>query len=589
MKHSIIHDGNPLTEQIRALESELEDHKTEVQKLQSHLKNATDQAIKYCDVSENAEKQLQEVNNLYETLKKESTNQVQAEISAKDELARRVAFLEKELGSKNTGGKDVANELRNQLIKTKDELFRVNEELSNLKVDFEATKIETGKLNEMVREAEEKYAREMVLHSTDIQNLAGIKEEIKIIQRELNSAIAGKAEAIKALELREETWKIQQENLIKEKSEVEIRLTELEKQNGILHSQLEALSTQLSVAHAQHGGGDADSSMNQSLNEDDIKSSDQLLKIIKYLRREKDILIAKFDILNAENLRVKSQLELTTKELEETKISETSARTKSDGDVVTMAKYNEVLRKLETLNAITDSNRILREERDGMNEKIKELTERTAKLEEELVPLQEQNRELSKKCEAALSENVSFKAEATRWRQRANTLIERANKTTPEDWRRLQQERENLAKLLMTEKDNVKKGLEAKTKLESQVANLQKQSLLQIEQIKKVSEELAAIKTQHDKVVKDLEDSKKTVTTLREENSKLFNELGVSRKEHKTLLSKYVSVRALARKYKEQVEEDSKQAAQASLEPPPAETQEQYREEGLYKIIYRIF
>lgn len=580
MKHSIIHDGNPLTEQIRALESELEDHKTEVQKLQSQLKNATDQAIKYCDVSENAEKQLQEMNNLYETLKKESTNQIQAEISAKDELARRVAFLEKELGSKNTGGKDVANDLRNQLIKTKDELFRVNEELSNLKVDFEATKIETSKLNEMVREAEEKYAREMVLHSTDIQNLAGIKEEIKIIQRELNSAISGKEEAVKALELREETWKIQQENLIKEKSEVEIRLTELEKQNGILHSQLEALSTQLSVAHAQHGGGDGDSSMNQSLNEDDIKSSDQLLKIIKYLRREKDILIAKFDILNAENLRVKSQLELTTKELEESKISETSARTKSDGDVVTMAKYNEVLRKLETLNAITDSNRILREERDGMNEKIKELTERTAKLEEELVPLQEQNRELSKKCEAALSENVSFKAEATRWRQRANTLIERANKTTPEDWRRLQQERENLAKLLMTEKDNVKKGLEAKTKLESQVANLQKQSLLQIEQIKKVSEELAAIKTQHDKVVKDLEDSKKTVTTLREENSKLFNELGVSRKEHKTLLSKYVSVRALARKYKEQVEEDSKQAAQASLEPPPAETQEQYREEG---------
>ena len=50
--------------------------------------------------------------------------------------------------------------------------------------------------------------------------------------------------------------------------------------------------------------------------------------------------------------------------MKETEAVLNSEREKSEIDVVTTSKHAELLRKVETLNAITDSNRILREERE---------------------------------------------------------------------------------------------------------------------------------------------------------------------------------------------------------------------------------
>ncbi|XP_044737126.1 nucleoprotein TPR isoform X2 [Chrysoperla carnea] len=602
MKHNIIHDSNPLHEQIRGLEREVGDAKSEIQALQQQLKSAKLQAEQYCNVSENAEKELRELNETYQQYKTDMETRLQAQSKTEDELRRKIAHYEQELNRHTVGHRDTANDLRNQLMKTKDELSSTNEELQNLKVELEVSKLEIIRLNECIQETEDKYAREMIHHSADIQSLAAIKEEVARINKERNELIQNRDEAINALEVSKASWLKQEEAIAAEKKEIQIRLEEVEKQNSILHNQLDALSTQLSISHAQHpaGPGDAaadsssgDISMNKSFNEDESKSADKLLQIIKYLRREKDVLIAKFDILQAENVRVRSQLDITNKQLEEAKLSETTARTKSDADVVTIAKHNEVLRKVETLNAITDSNRVLREERDTLLTKISELSERTNRLETELAPLQEQNRELTMKYEAALIDITSLKAEATRWRQRANTLIERSNKATPDDWRRLQQERENLTKLVMSQKEEVKKATEAKTKVEQQLAVVQKQLTLQNEQIKKLNEELSNIKQSNTKLQQEFEEQKIALTKANEENAKLNEDITNKTKEHKALMSKYVSVRALARKYKEQVEEESKQAAAAAAaaaepQPVPPEVQEQYREEGRRELTERV-
>jgi hypothetical protein len=65
-----------------------------------------------------------------------------------------------------------------------------------------------------------------------------------------------------------------------------------------------------------------------------------------------------------------------------------------------------------------------------------------------------------------------------RLRQRVNFLIERSSKTSPEDWRRLQQEREGLVRQLSGEKEAHQKTVEEnrglrqeKSRLEEQVRN----------------------------------------------------------------------------------------------------------------------
>lgn len=49
--------------------------------------------------------------------------------------------------------------------------------------------------------------------------------------------------------------------------------------------------------------------MNKSFAEEDAKSTEQLMEIIKYLRTEKSILTGKVEVSKAESIRLKAQLE----------------------------------------------------------------------------------------------------------------------------------------------------------------------------------------------------------------------------------------------------------------------------------------
>ena len=59
--------------------------------------------------------------------------------------------------------------------------------------------------------------------------------------------------------------------------------------------------------HSASGAGDM--SMNKSFSEEEAKSTDQLMQIIKYLRNEKAILTGKVEVSRAESIRLKAQLE----------------------------------------------------------------------------------------------------------------------------------------------------------------------------------------------------------------------------------------------------------------------------------------
>lgn len=121
---------------------------------------------------------------------------------------------------------------------------------------------------------------------------------------------------------------------------------------------------------------------------------------------------------------------------------------------------DDLLKKVESLNALSDSNRMLRHERDsikgaldGRETKIKSLMERIE--------------ELLKERETLTQENESLRNEATRWRLRANSLIEKPSKATSEDLKRVQVEKDNVSSMLNVERQANAKRLE-EWKVESQ-------------------------------------------------------------------------------------------------------------------------
>nr|XP_049706582.1 nucleoprotein TPR isoform X2 [Helicoverpa armigera] len=554
---------------IRDLENKLSDKQEEVKSLQEQLNVAKEHIKQYCDISESAEKELKALNTEYEAYKTETEAKLSDYSTKLQNLEDKCSELEAELSLHANGEHSSSNStLKNELAAIKEELTNALNTANGYRMELESARADITKLSEAVQNAEEKYTHEMILHSSDIQVLSHMKEELLKAQNQINELAALKLRAVEDLETEKKSWEDRQKILISENSQLTERLKDLNDQNTLLHDQIQALGTQLSVTHASRSHTDSlnesanDSNVNISVSEEDGKSSEQLFQIVKFLRKEKDIAMAKFDILQAETMRLKSQLEIAEKQLDETKLTLAAEREKSEVSMVTVTRQSDILRKVETLNALTDSNRILREERDALSSRVEELTATAKTMEAQLAPLQDKISDITSKNETLQSENNALKADCARWRTRVNALVERANKTSPEDWKRLQNERETLAKMLTNEKENVRKVNEElsslkveKIKIEEQYSLLSRQHNALAEENKKLGEELLTLKEDMTRITEEITKLKADQSSIVASNAKLTDELSNKDASLTDIRNKENQIRKIAKKYKAQYEE----------------------------------
>lgn len=554
---------------IRELENKLSDRDGEISSLQEQLTVTKEHIKQYCDIAEGSEKELKTLNSEYEKYKIETEAKLSEYSQNLQKLEDKCSELEAELSLQGTGEHSTSNlSLKNELTNVKAELNDALTNLEGCQSDLNSARLEISKLSSAAQNAEEKYSHEMILHSSDIQALSRVKEELSKAQNQINKLVAMKNSAIEQMESEKASWMERQKLLIHENEQLAERFKDLNQQNALLHDQIQALGTQLSVSHASISRNESmnesanDSTMNVSVGEDEGKSSDQLLQVLKFLRKEKDIVIAKFDILHAETTRLKSKLEITEKHLDEAKLCLAAERERTEVSMVTVNRQSDILRKVETLNALTDSNRLLREERDMLAARVEELTTSTKTLEERLGLLQEKIGDITAKNDTLQLDNTTLKADCVRWRARITTLVERANKTSPEDWKRLQNERDALAKMLTAEKDTVKKLNEElgslkveKTKLEDQYTTLSQQHSNLAEENKKLNEDIQVLKDDMTRVTEELTKIKAELAAGQEAHIKLTEELTNKEASLTDIRNKEMQIRKIAKKYKGQYEE----------------------------------
>ncbi|XP_067216179.1 nucleoprotein TPR isoform X3 [Linepithema humile] len=589
-----------LVKRVKELEIQLNTYQVEVKSLSEQLKAARQQNQQYCDIAESAETQLRELTAEYNKCKEELENALKESRVEIISLQKKVKDLSNDLARISNGRQETDSELRERLA----EAERKVEELDELKGELELLKSDLKSVSITAKETEEKYAREMMQHSSDLQLLAKLKEEAQQVQQRISVLTQERNAALEALKIEKSASKEREQKLTNEIEETQKRVVDLDSQNTLLHNQIQELGDRVAIIQSQQtkiSGRESPDTSLEALNksfsslEEDSKSVEQLLRVMKYLRREKDLAMAKSDVLRAENLRLKSQAEMAEKRLKESETLLNSEREKSEIDVMTTSKHAELLRKVETLNAITDSNRILREERDSLSAKVNELMAKVNALSEEVVPLRDISRDLTAKTEALAEENTSLKGEATRWRQRANTLLERANKASPEDWRRLQTERENLSKLLTSERETHAKRSEEfnqtkmeKSKLEEQLGQMQKQIQTLDEQMLRSSEEVRKLGQELNDALADSSSKAKDLVLLRKELSDKEAVLNDIR-------NKEIQIRKIAKKYKTQfeelartVEEEKNRNEEARNEDTSGaaaqEREDQLREEGRQEL-----
>ena len=571
---------NPVAQankRVKELENKLKDNIVELEALQKDLNLSRTHVKQYCDMAELAESQLQVIN--------EQKTRIDIDYAEckKNELQfrQRVQELETEISLDINNKQLMAGDTNTQLHKSQSDLKDALMKISENNRELRDLREKCNTVSAALEAAEQKYSNEMILHSSDIKNMARLKEEMTHNLQQFDQLKLARDSAVQQLETTRAMTKDRELAQEQEKLELETRLADMDKQNAALHDQIQTLSTKLSINVSQQAMDDsavmndssADISMNRSISEADGKSSDQLLQIIKYLRKEKDIAIAKFDILRSENARLKSELNLIQKKLDETQLALNSKHiSESDTGSLNSAKHEELLRKVETLNAITDSNRILREERDGLAVKVKALSSRVTKVEDELIPLQEKNRELTAKSETVSIENVSLRTEATRWRQRANALVERSNKNSPDDWKRLQGERENLAKMLQAEKDQHKKTTDEfnsikqeKTKMDNDIINFTRQMAVLTADNKKNNEELTTLRQSSAKMNQEMLEIKVKMDLKDDDLKKLAEELNNKEAQLTDIKNKEGQIRKIAKRYKDSYMELKKQVDEGTV------------------------
>lgn len=304
-----------LVKRLKELEMQLASTQVEAKSLLEQLKASRQQSQQYCDIAESAETQLRELTAQHNKCKEELESALKEARVEVMSLQKRVQELGEELAKVSNGRQETDSELREKLADAERKL----EELDEVKGELEIIKSDLHSASVTAMEAEEKYAREMVLHSADLQTLAKLKEEAQTVEQRITVLTHERNSAVEALELGKTACQEREKKLFEEMQELQQRITDLDAQNSILHNQIQELSDKTAIMHSQQSKISEQESpdtsleaMNRSFSglEDDSKSAEQLLRVMKYLRREKDLAVAKFDVLRAENLRLKSQVEV---------------------------------------------------------------------------------------------------------------------------------------------------------------------------------------------------------------------------------------------------------------------------------------
>ncbi|XP_062610005.1 nucleoprotein TPR-like [Saccostrea cucullata] len=452
------------TDEVKTLKYQVSEAKREVQNLKEQIERGKQHVTEYKSIADNLQKALTEqtecTNQMEEQLRREKEEK-QAGLERLKVMERESQKQTEEMMKGLDEQHKLNSDLKKQLTKLQMELEEAVSTRDSAQARESASREECNQQVQMASEAKDKYQRELMLHAADVEALAAVKKQLEDFNSKLATEQEIRIKAEKDLEEGKTSW-LEQERILKEECErLEKRSEELSSQNDILHQQMEKMSSDvLSIQKAVTRSGSPQKLADLSFDEDTARSTEQLQEVIRFLRKEKEIAQSKLEIVKTECNNVKYRYETQKKELEDVRKALTEQQIKAQANVQTASQHADLMRKVENLNILTDSNKLLREDKNRLEQLVQELEAKVKLL--HVNPLQASIRDLTAEKEALMIENT-LKSEVDRWKSRANHLIEQANRTDPDEHRKILLERDALklrVKQLIDESSRCRKSLQ---------------------------------------------------------------------------------------------------------------------------------
>ncbi|XP_045392133.1 nucleoprotein TPR isoform X2 [Lemur catta] len=471
--------------------------KEDVDDLLSQLRQTEEQVTE--EVRKNIEVRLKESAEFQTQLEKKLMEVEKEKQELQDDKRKAIESMEQQLSELKKTLSSVQNEVQ-------EALQRASTALSN----EQQARRDCQEQAKIAVEAQNKYERELMLHAADVEALQAAKEQVSKMAsiRQHLEETTQKAES-QLLECKA-SWEERERMLKDEVSKCVSRCEDLEKQNRLLHDQIEKLSDKV-VASMKEG---VQGPLNVSLSEEG-KSQEQILEILRFIRREKEIAETRFEVAQVESLRYRQRVELLERELQELQDSLNAEREKVQVTAKTMAQHEELMKKTETMNVVMETNKMLREEKERLEQDLQQMQAKVRKLELDILPLQEANAELSEKSGMLQAEKKLLEEDVKRWKARNQHLVNQQKDPDTEEYRKLLSEKEVHTKRIQQLTEEIGRLKAEIARSNASLTN--NQNLIQSlkEDLNKVRTEKETVQKDLDAKIIDIQEKVKTITQVK--------------------------------------------------------------------------
>ena len=500
---------------LERAESELQILRSQKKTLEQHLENYKHM----CEVSEekynsdtaqykekitSLEKQLKDFSTSQKTqfqtiaklendntkLREDLKNMVDNSDSSHSKIVRKCDDLESELSKSMSLNNGLKNEIENLKIQLEDK----SENLSLLSQKLETS---SQKLNEGTSQTAN-FEAQLHEKSKEVERLKSQTESMGIEIEGFKSQVEFNMNSYKSKETHMGT-----------------RIKDLEKQNQILLEEIDKLGSLVSKTKTSILDSSFNDSISGEIPENPPPGTENLIELIRHLRREKDIYLAKYEVNQGECERAKQKLEFTQKRVKELEGLLQEEEERHQKLYQAMSQQEELNKKNDQVLVLQDSNSFLRKESARLREELEAEKRHQREAEEAaLKPLKDEIATLKMNADAHLSEVEIMTDEISKWKARNNELLERITKIDSEENKKV------LAKAKELETKNVNLAAELKG-LESRLFMMNKEKNDFMEKYKASSTEANLLRSakntlesEKGTLVKQLDTLKGQVATL---------------------------------------------------------------------------
>uniref|UniRef100_A0A7S3XDP3 Nucleoprotein TPR/MLP1 domain-containing protein n=1 Tax=Picocystis salinarum TaxID=88271 RepID=A0A7S3XDP3_9CHLO len=407
---------------VAELQAQVASLKDELAEAQEAAAAANAHAAQYKAIASAADESLEKTKEAMDDLQKSVDRLKQENDNAQSVLREKLQNTQQELADTRKKAAEsiaeaqaAAEEAQQELEKLKVDVTTGKHSVANYEEQIRVLKADVEEHHKQWRSAQNSYERELLLHADDVKKLSAMEQEVEQSRSKIQKVQAEREDALtKAQESEQKRIQLDAE-MRKALELLEERCNSLEKQNNLMHKQLEKFER--ASSHPEEQAGGEGSSGGPSLVE--------LNEVVRFLRKEKETLSVQLSLAQQERARLVQRAEHARREAEDAKGQ--LASLKSELDVAGQKESWEAQRKAleEQANLLRESNMALRAESTQANAQLSQFRKDYEALQSELEPLKAVEAGCKAEMESKQAELDLKAKEATRWKQRAQQLLEK--------------------------------------------------------------------------------------------------------------------------------------------------------------------